>query len=45
MQDTEEVFQKYATTKDKKTNSRLALYMTREILQKKLDEDIEDALQ
>jgi len=40
MQDTEEVFQKYATTKDKKANSGLGLYMTREILQKKLDAEI-----
>jgi DNA-binding response OmpR family regulator len=40
MQDPEAVFQKYATTKDKKANSGLGLYMTREILQKKLDAEI-----
>lgn len=40
MQDPESVFQKYATTKDKKANSGLGLYMTREILQKKLDAEI-----
>lgn len=40
MQDPEAVFEKYTTTKDKKENSGLGLYMTREILQKKLDADI-----
>lgn len=40
MQDPELVFEKYATTKDKKANSGLGLYMTREILRKKLDAEI-----
>ena len=40
MQEPELVFEKYATTKDKKENSGLGLYMTREILRKKLDAEI-----
>lgn len=40
MDDVDSVFDKYTTTKDKQENTGLGLYMTREMLRKKLGADI-----
>jgi DNA-binding response OmpR family regulator len=40
MDEVDSIFNKYVTTKDKQENTGLGLYMTREILQKKLGADI-----